>query len=143
MNEAIITAIVGGACAIIAAIGTQAVNIIKAKKGNPKEKTESSNPVTQLLVKLTDIQQNVSKIERKMATIDNRLNKHISKTIEIGKSELRHEITNIYYQNLKKKTLDSRTKEDLCSLYSVYSDIGGNSFASEIYKEMMEWDIEE
>jgi hypothetical protein len=34
-----------------------------------------------------------------------------------------------------------RTKDDLCSLYEAYTSIGGNSFAHELYEEMMGWDV--
>jgi len=54
---------------------------------------------------------------------------------------LRHSITQIYFENLDTKELDLRTKDDLCSLYDAYSQIGGNSFAHELYEEMMEWKV--
>jgi hypothetical protein len=62
-------------------------------------------------------------------------------TRNINKSELRHSITQIYYARKDEKALDLRTKDDLCSLYEAYSSIGGNSFAHELYEEMMNWDV--
>lgn len=73
--------------------------------------------------------------------MDKRIESYRGETREINKSELRHSITQIYFQHLPTKTLDLRTKDDLCSLYTAYSSIGGNSFAHELYEEMMDWDV--
>lgn len=62
-------------------------------------------------------------------------------TREINRSELRHSITEIYFEHCDEKMIDMNTKNDLCSLYEAYSKIGGNSFAHELYEEMMTWQV--
>ena len=73
--------------------------------------------------------------------MDKRIEDYRKETREINKSAIRHSITEIYFKHCDSKTLDMRTKEDLCSLYNAYSNIRGNSFAHELYEEMMTWQI--
>lgn len=73
--------------------------------------------------------------------MDERIEAYRNETREINKSEIRHTISSIYFDNCEEKCLDMRTKEDLCSLYAAYESIGGNSFAHELYEEMMTWTV--
>lgn len=78
---------------------------------------------------------------KNFADMDRKIEAYRDETREINKSELRHSITQIYFENVGEKKLDLRTKDDLCSLYEAYSSIGGNSFAHELYEEMMGWEV--
>lgn len=51
---------------------------------------------------------------------------------------LRHEITLIYEKYRKSRQLPTRIKQNLCSLYEQYQDLGGNSYVSSIVEEMIE-----
>lgn len=73
--------------------------------------------------------------------MNQRIESYREETREVNKSELRHSITQIYYDNCSTKTIDLNTKKDLCSLYEAYTSIGGNSFVHELYEEMMDWDV--
>lgn len=73
--------------------------------------------------------------------MDKKIQSYREETREINKSEVRHSITQIYFEHCDEKTLDLRTKDDLCSLYAAYANIGGNSFAHELYEEMMTWQV--
>ena len=73
--------------------------------------------------------------------MDTKIDSYRNETREINKSELRHLISEIYFENCDTKTLDMNTKNDLCSLYEAYASIGGNSFAHELYSEMMGWEV--
>lgn len=55
---------------------------------------------------------------------------------------LRHSITSIYEKYKEKKYLPINVKEDLCSLYEIYTELGGNSYVHEIYETMCKWDID-
>lgn len=82
-----------------------------------------------------------SELTEKLEAMDKRIEEYRHETREINKSEVRHSITQIYYEHCDDKTLDLNTKNDLCSLYQTYSAIGGNSFAHELYNEMMTWQV--
>ena len=68
------------------------------------------------------------------------MNEHNKQMQDITISQLRHSITNIYHTNKKSEKLEDRMKEDLCSLYTSYTSLGGNSYVHEIYDEMMNWE---
>lgn len=59
---------------------------------------------------------------------------------EATRASLRHSITYIYEKYKDEKVLPGNTKNDLCSLYTAYAKLNGNSFIHEIYEEMMKWD---
>ena len=88
-----------------------------------------------------DLTQKIENVDKRLNDVDKRINDYRKETREIDKSTIRHSITEIYFEHCDSKTLDMRTKEDLCSLYNAYSSIGGNSFAHELYEEMMTWQV--
>lgn len=55
---------------------------------------------------------------------------------------LRHSITSIYEKYKEKKHLPVNIKEDLCSLYEIYTKLGGNSYVHEIYETMCKWEVD-
>lgn len=88
-----------------------------------------------------EIKETVDGLSQKIDSMDTRIEDYRHETREINKSALRHSITEIYYKHCDEKMLDMNTKNDLCSLYEAYNSIGGNSFAHELYEEMMTWQI--
>lgn len=57
------------------------------------------------------------------------------------RSLLRAEIVRIYYRHHDDKKLREYEYKNLCSCYSAYKALGGNSFIDHIYNEMQEWEI--
>lgn len=163
MNEVIIGAIAGGIVMVLASIGKIIVDVIRAKKEPDqadmelkdelqREKDKNNAAIEQFTAVAKELKNSVEEtnknLEQRFTDMDQRftdmekqINTYRDETREINKSELRHSITQIYFQNLETKTLDLRTKDDLCSLYAAYSSIGGNSFAHELYEEMMTWQV--
>lgn len=156
MNEVIIGAIAGGIVMVLASIGKIIVDVIRAKKEPDqadmelkdelqREKDKNNAAIEQLTTVTKELKNAVEEtnknLEQKFLDMEKQIDSYREETREINKSELRHSITQIYFQNLNTKTLDLRTKDDLCSLYAAYSSIGGNSFAHELYEEMMSWQV--
>lgn len=156
MNEVIIAAIAAGLGAVITAVGKVVVDIIKAKKEPDEadeqlkqemdeEKRKNDAAIETFTKFAKEIKNSVeelrSELTEKLEAMDKRIEEYRHETREINKSEVRHSITQIYYEHCDDKTLDLNTKNDLCSLYQAYSAIGGNSFAHELYDEMMTWQV--
>lgn len=163
MNPALIAAIAAGLGSVIGVIGKVIVDVIKANHepdqadlelkdelAREKEKndaaieafTDFGKEVKASIEDLKkDINQKFDDVNQKIADQSARIEEYRSETREINKSELRHSITQIYFTHCKDKTLDLNTKNDLCSLFQAYETIGGNSFAHELYEEMMTWQV--
>lgn len=152
MNEVIIGAIAGALVLVIGKVGEIIVNIIKAKKEPDqtdlemkdtlqREKEKNDAAIETFTNFGKEIKEAVDGLSQKIDNMDTRIEDYRHETREINKSALRHSITEIYYKHCDEKMLDMNTKNDLCSLYEAYNSIGGNSFAHELYEEMMTWQI--
>lgn len=156
MNTAIIAAIAAGLGSVIGVIGKVIVDVIHAKHEpdqsdlelkdeleREKEKNDAAieaftNFGKEVKASIEELKEDVNKKLEDQALL---IEEYRNETREINKSELRHSITQIYFAHCKDKGFDLNTKNDLCSLYQAYSTIGGNSFAHELYEEMMEWEV--
>lgn len=156
MTEALIAAIFAGLGTVIGIVGKVIVDVIHAKKEPDqtdlelkdelqREKEKNDNAIAaftdfgqEIKGSLEEMKQDMT---QKFQEMDEKITEYRQETRAINKSELRHSITQIYFENKDEKKLDMRTKEDLCSLFKAYSEIGGNSFAHELYEEMMTWDV--
>ena len=152
MNEVIIAALAAGVGSIITIIGKVIVDIIRAKKEPDesdlelkneleREKEKSNSAIEDLRQTVLELRQSIDKVNENVDQLQNKIEDYQKETREIDKSGLRHSITQIYFENCDEKVLDLRTKNDLCSLFEAYSKIGGNSFAKELYEEMMCWEV--
>lgn len=152
MNEVIIGAIAGALVLVIGKVGEIIVNIIKAKKEPDqtdlemkdtlqREKEKNDAAIGAFTNFGEEIKEAVKGLSQKIDNMDTQIKDYQHETREINKSALRHSITEIYYKHCDEKMLDMNTKNDLCSLYEAYTSIGGNSFAHELYEEMMTWQI--
>lgn len=152
VNEVIIGAIAGALVLVIGKVGEIIVNIIKAKKEPDqadlemkdtlqREKEKNDAAIEAFTNFGEEIKEAVEGLSQKIDNMDTRIEDYRQETREINKSALRHSITEIYYKHCDEKMLDMNTKNDLCSLYEAYTSIGGNSFAHELYEEMMTWQI--
>ena len=156
MTEALIAAVFAGLGTVIGIVGKVIVDVIHAKKEPDqadlelkdelqREKEKNDNAIASFENFGEEIKASVEEMKEEMTQkfqeMDEKITEYRQETRAINKSELRHSITQIYFENKDTKSLDMRTKDDLCSLYNAYSGIGGNSFAHELYEEMMTWDI--
>lgn len=68
--------------------------------------------------------------------------RNLNKVREGMKAMLRSDIEKMYYNNLGEKKLKEYERKNLDSLYQAYHDgLHGNSFCTDIYNEMREWEI--
>ena len=68
--------------------------------------------------------------------------KDIAKIKEGMKAQLRNDIEKMYYGHLDDKILREYERKNLDSLYSAYHDgLHGNSFCTDLYEIMREWEI--
>lgn len=151
MSEVIIAAIAAALASVITVTGKVIVDVIKArravdegeelKEDFEKEKDKNDAAIAAFTAFGEKIEASIDGMKQEMADMRKDIQTYRDETREINKSELRHSITQIYFENKDSKTLDLRTKDDLCSLYEAYSSIGGNSFAHELYEEMMNWNV--
>lgn len=156
MNEVLIAAIAAGLGSIITVVGKVVVDIIKAKKAPDEsdmqlkqaldEEKKKNDAAIETFTKFGEeikgsMDELKSEMTQRFEDMDKKIESYREETREINKSEVRHSITEIYFEHCDDKVLDLRTKEDLCSLYNAYSNIGGNSFAHELYEEMMTWQV--
>lgn len=153
MNEVIIAALAAGVGSIITIIGKVIVDIIRAKKEPDesdlelkneleREKEKNDNAISTFEQVAAELRASIENVNENVNQLQEKIENYQEETREISKSELRHSITEIYFEHCSQKSFDLNTKNDLCSLYEAYSKIGGNSFAKELYEEMMDWDIE-
>jgi phenylalanyl-tRNA synthetase alpha subunit len=151
ISEAVIAAIAGGLGSVIGVIGKVAVDIIKAKRAaseseDIKEDLETEKAIAE--EKRKEFYEAVGKLNETMnarfTQLDEKIDEMKAQTDQhknIAIVELRHSITEVYYQYCDKKSFSHNVKEDVCSLYEAYSKLGGNSYVHEIYEEMMSWEV--
>lgn len=151
ISEAVIAAIAAGLGSVIGVIGKVAVDIIKAKRAaseseDIKEDLETEKAIAE--EKRKEFYEAVEKLNETMNTrftqLDEKIDEMKAQTDQhknIAIVELRHSITEVYYQYCDKKSFSHNVKEDVCSLYEAYSKLGGNSYVHEIYEEMMSWEV--
>jgi flagellar motility protein MotE (MotC chaperone) len=151
ISEAVIAAIAGGLGSVIGVIGKVAVDIIKAKRAaseseDIKEDLETEKAIAE--EKRKEFYEAVEKLNETMnarfTQLDEKIDEMKAQTDQhknIAIVELRHSITEVYYQYCDKKSFSHNVKEDVCSLYEAYSKLGGNSYVHEIYEEMMSWEV--
>lgn len=143
MNEALIAAISAGGGALVAAIGKVIVDIINAKK--QPDNSQVSIAVEELTEKVNrgfiELDQKFNESNNYLEEVNQKINDNNEKWEEINLVELRHSITEIYYEYCDQKSFSHNMKEDVCSLYAAYVKLGGNSYVHEIYEEMMDWEV--
>lgn len=139
----ILTSVGSAAGAIITIAGLWGLLAKKPKNWFKKiirEEIDESNNQMKIYINehTTERLKEMESINGKLGNIEQRLSLDKDATI----CALRHSITKIYEEYKNKKVLPINIKEDLCSMYESYANLGGNSFVHTIYEEMIEWDVE-
>lgn len=140
MSEVVIAAIAAGVGAVLAALGTMIVNIVKAKN-EPKMKElelgkDFQSSIDGLIDQLKQFQANCNEsFEQLEDKIDNY---HVEqKTYNIAM--IRHDIVQVYETYKEKKEIPMPVYQSVLDLYDKYAGLGGNSFVHEIIDEMKGW----
>lgn len=71
-----------------------------------------------------------------------KMDSHIATQQVVDRKLMANIIENLYYQNRNAKTLDSNEFRRLTEVYAIYHSppVNGNSYISELYRIMMEWE---
>jgi hypothetical protein len=120
-----ILSIIGGVCGSIITISTCATLILN------KPKTWIKNIIKEVL--------NEESFNDQFKNLENKLGDNK----EASLAALRHEIVEIYDEWISKGYLPKNVKKDLISLYDAYQKNGGNSFAKELYDELVQLETRE
>ena len=148
------TALIAGISAIIAAVGTALVNIIKAAYGrnqNKKDQQQHEENLVKLSSSMTNVNQAISELRNEIMPMLNGMSKdldRIDKKLEDFHSEwkdynivmLRHDITSVYQHYKDSAAIPQGIYQSTMELYDKYQMLGGNSYVHEIVEEMRQWE---
>lgn len=139
--------------AIIGAIGTAIVGIIKAAHGRNQNKQDQhlhEENLVKLSSSMTNVNQAISELRSEMTSLFNGFSKDLDKLdrkLDDFHSEwkdynvvmLRHDITSVYEYYKDSAAIPKVVYESTMSLYDKYQGLGGNSYVHEIIEEMKTW----
>lgn len=139
--------------AIIGAIGTAIVGIIKAAHGRNQNKQDQhlhEENLVKLSFSMTNVNQAISELRSEMTSLFNGFSKDLDKLdrkLDDFHSEwkdynvvmLRHDITSVYEYYKDSAAIPKVVYESTMSLYDKYQGLGGNSYVHEIIEEMKTW----
>ena len=139
--------------AIIGAIGTAIVGIIKAAHGRNQNKQDQQvheENLVKLSSSMTNVNQAISELRTEMTSLFNGFSKDLDKLdrkLDDFHSEwkdynvvmLRHDITSVYEYYKDSAAIPKVVYESTMSLYDKYKGLGGNSYVHDIIEEMKTW----
>ena len=139
--------------AIIGAIGTAIVGIIKAaysRNQNKQDQQVHEENLVKLSSSMTNVNQAISELRNEMTSLFNGFSKDLDKLdrkLDDFHSEwkdynvvmLRHDITSVYEYYKDSAAIPKVVYESTMSLYDKYQSLGGNSYVHDIIEEMKTW----
>lgn len=139
--------------AIIGAIGTAIVGIIKAAHGRNQNKQDQQvheENLVKLSSSMTNVNQAISEIRISMNEafnevrnsidkLDRKLDDFAAEEKQINIVSLRHSITQVFHTYKDKKEIPAPIYQSTLNLYDQYKQLGGNSFVSDEIEEMKSW----
>ena len=146
METAVIAAIIG-------AIGTALVGIIKATHGrnqNKKDQQIHEENLIKLSSSMTNVNAEISELRKEIMGVINGISKDLDrmdKKLEDFHSEqksinlvmLRHDIVQVYEHYKGSAAIPTDLYESTMNLYDQYKAAGGNGFIVEVMEEMKAW----
>jgi uncharacterized protein YoxC len=97
--------------------------------------------------KTTDINTRVENIEKKLDQLiekENTFSESITSAVhqqgEACKQMMANIIETTYFANRESKTLNTIELKRIINTYSIYHELHGNSYITQIYEEMLEWE---
>lgn len=139
--------------AIIGAIGTAIVGIIKAAHGRNQNKQDQQvheENLVKLSSSMTNVNQAISELRNEMTSLFNGFSKDLDKLdrkLDDFHSEwkdynvvmLRHDITSVYQHYKDSAAIPQNVYQSTMELYDKYLKLGGNSYVHDIIEEMKTW----
>lgn len=104
--------------------------------------TEESDKVHhELEARMTALEKTFAEYLERDAEFKNKMDKHIASQQLVDRKLMADIIEQLYYRNRDTKELDDNEFRRLTEVYEIYHDppCNGNSYISEMYKEMMTW----
>lgn len=143
MSEVIIAAIAAGIGAVLAALGTMIVNIVKAKN-EPKMKelelgTQFRTSIEQITNQIKSFQ---VELEEKFEDISDKLDNFRTEQSSYNVAMIRHDIVQVYEFYKDSKSMPLPVYQSVLDLFDKYEKLGGNSFVHQLIEEMKTWDKE-
>lgn len=146
ITEGIIAAIAAGAGALVTAVGTLIVGVIKAKKektgdkeleyGHTETLVKLVSGQTQELLEVKNILSNMcEELSEKIEAVDEKLDDFIEEQKEFNLTMLRHDITSTYYEYKDKDEIPEPVYMSTLDLYDKYTKLGGNSWVSNLVED--------
>lgn len=104
--------------------------------------TEESDKVHhELEARMTALEKTFAEYLERDAAFKDKMDKHIASQQLVDRKLMADIIEQLYYRNRDTKELDDNEFRRLTEVYEIYHDppCNGNSYISEMYKEMMTW----
>lgn len=104
--------------------------------------TEESDRVHhELDHRMTELEKNFAAFLERDEAFKTKMDSHIASQQLVDRKLMADIIEQLYYRNRDKKELDDNEFRRLTEVYEIYHDppCNGNSYISEMYKEMMTW----
>lgn len=155
MDTAIIAAIVGGISAIIGALGTVIVNIIRAKKEPDKADLELKNNLEKekeksdaaietftnfgkdIKVSIEELKNKIGDLETQAKTRFDQIDDKFAEVEGTNDDMIRNTLTHIYFKYKNAKKIPHYEKENVLYLSARYK---GNTYVHTIVDEMKNWE---
>lgn len=105
--------------------------------------TEESDKIHHALdARLTALEEKFTEFIEKDTQFKDKMDSHIATQQIVDRKLMANIIEKLYYQNRDVKTLDSNEFRRLTEVYDIYHNppVNGNSYISELYRIMMEWE---
>lgn len=143
MSEVVIAAIAAGVGAVLAALGTMIVNIVKAKNEPKMKELELGTQFQTSIDQVTNqIKQFQSEIGEKFEDISDKLDNFRTEQTNYNVAMIRHDIVQVYEFYKDSQSIPLPVYQSVLDLFDKYEKLGGNSFVHQLVEEMKLWDKE-
>lgn len=143
MNEVVIAAIAAGVGAVLAALGTMIVNIVKAKNEPKMKELELGKDFQSSINGITDqLRQFQASCDEAFEQLEDKIDNYHVEQKSYNIAMIRHDIVQTYEAYKEKKEIPLPVYQSVLDLYDKYTGLGGNSFVHQLIEEMKEWDKE-
>lgn len=143
VNEIIIGAIAAGVGAVLAALGTMIVNIVKAKNEPRMKELELGKDFQSIVNGIADqLNQFQADCNEAFEQLEDKIDNYHVEQKAYNIAMIRHDIVQVYEFYKEKKEIPLPVYQSVLDLYDKYAGLGGNSFVHEIVDEMKEWNKE-
>ena len=141
-NIGAILGYIATAIGLLAMVRTFVLSKTKEYVEEVADTEESERIHTELDSRITNLEEKFSTFLERDTKFKDKMDSHIRTQQLVDRKLMANIIEQLYYQNRHAKTLDENEFRRLVEVYEIYhsSPVNGNSYISELYKEMMTWE---